>query len=158
MILERNSDETVAGKRHEVKLTALGVDNGWFDAAIQARSNIDFAYSNPYRELINDTLYKQLIEDFDTIHRPAIEKCATEGTDQACNDAWMSYGQGMDFTIIGAWPDGTKTFDIRPGAQSVPSPEEYLAREDVRKAIGAQTEFSECTWPMGFIETGDGTY
>ena len=157
LILERNNDETLTGERHEVTLTARGVDNGWFDAMIQERSNIDFAYSNTFRELINETLYKQLIEDFDTIHRPAIEKCAAEGTDQACNEAWKSYGQVMEFDIIGAWPEGTKTFDIRLDAQSVPSSEEYLAREDVRKAIGAQSEYSECTWPMGFIETGDGT-
>lgn len=158
LILERNDGEAVAaGERHEIKLTALAIDNGWFDASIQERANIDFAHSNPIRQLINDTLYEEVVESFETTHLPLIEKCAAEGTDEVCSGAYKSYSQDMEYVILGAWPEGTRSFDIRPGASDVPSAEEYLAREDVRKAIGAQKEFDECSWPTGFFDTGDGT-
>lgn len=32
----------------------------------------------------------------------------------------------------------------------------YLQREDMRKAIGAKTEYDECAWPQGFTDSGDG--
>ena len=158
LILERNGGEAVAtGKRHEIKLTALAVDNGWFDVSIQERANIDFAHSNPIRQLINDTLYEEVVESFETTHLPLIDKCADEGTDESCHAAFISYSQDMEFAIMGAWPEGTRPSDIRPNPPDVPSAEEYLGRKDIRKAIGAQKEFEECSWPMGFIDTGDGT-
>lgn len=150
-ILEKN--EEAAG--HEIKVTALGLDNAWMAPIIQDRANLEYAHKNNYRQLINDTAYESLVQGWEANQKPLIDECAATGADQACHDAWISYNNA-GIEIFQNFPDDFKTFDIRPGAQSVPSPEEYLQREDVRKAIGAEMTYDECAWPQGFIDSGDG--
>ncbi|KAK7748443.1 hypothetical protein SLS62_008599 [Diatrype stigma] len=162
-ILEKNGDLAAGdgtdrtARRHEIRVAALGLDNAWVDAAIQERSNIDFARENEYRPLINGTLHADLVRAWEAEEGgpgTLFAECAATGADAACHDAWMA-GNSIDIGIVSGFPAGAKTFDVRPGAQSVPSAAAYLQREDVRRAIGAGTPYVECAWPRGFADSGD---
>ncbi len=161
LILERNEavargDEGTAGA-HEIRLVALGIDNAWIDAGIQERANIEFAHKNEYQQIINDTVYERLVSSWESTQRPLLDECAATAADEACHDAYLSYAQGIEIEILVSGPRGWGSWDVRQGAQRVPTAEAYLQREDVQKAIGAETRFVECRWPAGFVESGDGT-
>ena len=72
----------------KINLVALGINNGWIDATIQYGAYVDFAYNNSYRQLINESEYVSLKEEFETGCLPRLQACPGEtGTDAACQDA-----------------------------------------------------------------------
>lgn len=72
----------------KINLVALGINNGWIDATIQYGAYVDFAYNNSYRQLVNESEYVALKEEFETGCLPRLQACPGEtGTDAACQEA-----------------------------------------------------------------------
>lgn len=60
-ILERNAD--IAANRmsgSKINVVAVGLQNAWMDARIQVKANIEYAFRNGYRQLINESTYRDL--------------------------------------------------------------------------------------------------
>ncbi|OTB17220.1 hypothetical protein K445DRAFT_57100 [Daldinia sp. EC12] len=160
-ILEQNAAIS-RGDLHakEIRLVALGISNGWFDATIQEKANIEYVYNNSYRRLINETFYKELLTRYDIKCKPALDKCADVGTTEACYAAWQSYMNEIDYPIIGVLNEEYPGFylgDIRDPSLRAPTTHvAYLQRLDVQEALGAKVNFSEHSGAAGFILSGDG--
>ncbi|KAI0106617.1 putative carboxypeptidase S1 [Daldinia grandis] len=157
-------DQNVAISRgdlhaEDIRLVALGVSNGWFDATIQEKANVEYLYNNSYRQLINETFYKELLTRYDTKCRPALDQCVDTGTNDACFAAWKSYMYEIEYPIIGVLNKGHPGFylgDIRDPSLRAPSTHiAYLQRLDVQEALGAKVNYSEQAGAAGFIYSGD---
>ena len=150
-----------AGKTRgqKINLIALSVGNGWFDPAIQFKAYVDYAYDNPYRRLINETLRNNLTDAYNTKCLPELKECdSIEGEDGQCtmadNDCNTLLYNGVthaaDFDV----------YDIRSASVDPQPPDTYLAYLNstaIRRRIGAQTAFSDCAQApyVGFARTGD---
>lgn len=100
------SNGTITGET--INMTALGINNGWFDATIQYQAYVDFAYNNTWRQLINETQHTELQQAYETDCAPLLAECTTlTGNDEAClnaDDACYSdvegvVESGMDFDV-----------------------------------------------------------
>ncbi|KAI1642073.1 putative carboxypeptidase S1 [Daldinia loculata] len=143
----------------EIRLVALGVSNGWFDATIQEKANIEYLYNNSYRQLINETFYKELLTRYDTKCKPAFDRCADVGTTDTCFAAWKSCMDEIEYPILGVLNKDHPGFylgDIRDPSLRAPSTHvAYLQRLDVQEALGAKVNYSEPAGAAGFIYSGD---
>ncbi|KAM0544662.1 hypothetical protein ACHAPJ_011723 [Fusarium lateritium] len=159
-ILDKNQ-EIQAGKLsgNMIDVVALSASNAWFDARIQQKSNLDFALENPYRSLINESLYQDLLEEYNTNVVPSIDKCDKTGTVDDCFAAYMSYLQGMEQSISISARDRYSDYilaDIRPGGVRPPTKhEEYLQRADVQKAVGAKVNYTNSGGATNILYSGD---
>ncbi|KAH8884122.1 carboxypeptidase S1 [Thozetella sp. PMI_491] len=155
-ILEKNA----AGEGERINVIALGINSGLYDYTIQEKAMIEYAYNNPYRQLINESDYEDRMNAYSTLCVPAVAQCAKTGTDDDCSNADdicyteaegnISERPDLDFDV----------YDIRSGADDPNPPTtyiNYLAREDVLQAIGAETAYhaSNNTIFNQFISTGD---
>ncbi|KAI8957971.1 putative carboxypeptidase S1 [Daldinia sp. FL1419] len=143
-----------------IRLVALGVSNGWFDATIQEKANIEYVYNNSYRQLINESFYGELLTRYDTKCKAALDRCTSVGTTEACYAAWQSYMNEIEYPIIGVLNQDYPGFylgDIRDPSLRAPTTHvEYLRRLDVQEALGVRVNFSETAGAAGFIYSGDG--
>ncbi|KAI0126724.1 putative carboxypeptidase S1 [Xylariales sp. AK1849] len=142
----------------EINLIALGINNGWYNLTIQEKAAIDFASNNSYRPLISEAVAEKLYTAYDNVCLPAIQNCTAAGTNAACIQADNICEDRIDGVIY----DSTDfdPYDIRSGSRDPNPPETYttyLARAQVRTAIGAKTAFKECPSrpAIGFSLTGD---
>jgi carboxypeptidase D len=143
-----------------VNLVALGINNGWYDASIQYRSYMEYAFRNSYKPLINDTFYNQLVADFDAGCGSLLRSCANDtGNDEACNNADQACMQNFQNQIeqSGSW----NPYDIRhqdseegPGGNWL----NYLNNPDIQRKIGSNVTFATCSDSITnmFTLTGDG--
>jgi carboxypeptidase D len=144
-----------------LNLIALGINNGLYDMKIQEKANIEFARNNTYKQLLSESRAQSLLDAFDRTCGPALDKCGGEtGDTVACLAAYEICQFRIDLPIqIGADFD---VYDIRQPEYSDPYPPEqysrWLSRADVRKAIGANTTYSECSSSAEspFVIGGDG--
>ncbi|KAL8683737.1 MAG: hypothetical protein Q9186_000371 [Xanthomendoza sp. 1 TL-2023] len=150
------ASNTVSGK--EIKLVALGINNGWFDAQLQQKAYIDYSALNSYRPLITASQRKSYLKTYNTKCLPALQSCASAGTDSACSNAdKVCYNtiqgplsQAKDFDV----------YDIRSPTNDPNPPQTYidfLKSSDVVRAIGAQSTYQECPSApyQKFAATGD---
>ncbi|KAI0377553.1 putative carboxypeptidase S1 [Hypomontagnella monticulosa] len=143
----------------EIKMTALGISNGWFSAAIQEKANIEYAYSNPYRQIINESFHDELLNRYDTKVKSALDQCASLDTADACFAAWQSYMNEIEYPIIGVlnklsadyYLGDIREHYLRPSNTYIA----YLQRSDVQKALGARVNYTDSTGAGGFIFSGD---
>ncbi|KAH6645248.1 putative carboxypeptidase S1 [Truncatella angustata] len=147
---------TVEGDK--INLVALGINNGWYNLTIQEKAAIDFAANNSYRSLIDEATAEKLYSTYNVTCLPAIQKCSATGTNAACVAADTACASRIDNVIYNS--ADFDPYDIRSGSRDPNPPEtyaSYLARADVRKAIGAATTFKECPAKpgVGFSLTGD---
>lgn len=145
----------------QINLVALGINNGWYDAKIQYRSYMEYAFKNSYKPLINETFYKQLVADYDVDCGSLLDSCAKDtNNDEACNDADQKCMQTFQTQIeqSGTW----NPYDIRqqdsgegPGGNWL----DYLNNPEIQRKIGANGTFGTCSEPVNsrFTLTGDGT-
>lgn len=143
----------------KINLIALGINNGWYNLTIQEKAAIDFASNNSYRALIDEATAEKLYTAYDNVCLPAIEKCTATGTNAACIAADSACEGSIDNVIYNS--ADFDPYDIRSGSNDPNPPETYttyLARADVRKAIGAASTYKECANKPGllFSLTGDG--
>ncbi|KAF4974093.1 hypothetical protein FZEAL_8966 [Fusarium zealandicum] len=145
-----------------INVVALSASNAWFDAGIQERANLEFALENPYRPLINESLYRSLSEEYDATVVDRLERCNKTGTTNDCFSAYQSYFQGLEMPVMESalekYPDWIMA-DIRPGGLRPPTNHiEYLQRADIQKAIGARVNYTDGGAASGLIMSGDGKF
>jgi carboxypeptidase D len=145
-----------------IDLIALGINNGWYDAIIQEREFIDFSRNNSYYPLINDTIYTEYMQAYETGCLPGLENCtSTTGEVPQCFSAHEACGN-VDNAFSVYYPN-IDYYDIRQSNLSLYPPEtyaKYLSDPAVMKAIGAKSTYVECSNPVDapFAATGDGTF
>ncbi|CAG8975990.1 hypothetical protein HYALB_00011545 [Hymenoscyphus albidus] len=142
----------------EVPLVALGINNAWLDPAINYKYFIDYAYNNTYKPLISTSRFNSLTSYFNNKCLPALKKCTgLTGTDQACIQA-DNICEQIEETILNA--ADFDAYDVRQSSQDPYPPEtyvNYLSNAAVTKAIGAKSEYAECSDSAGdkFNTAGD---
>ncbi|KAK7042570.1 Alpha/Beta hydrolase protein [Favolaschia claudopus] len=146
-----------------IVVSALLVNNGWYDPLIQNLAYLTFATNAPgYGQLQNDTVLQRMNT---TYFQP--NGCLDQ--EQACYDAGNSSAsdaicmQADNFCIENLFIPAVGNRDSDDLRQTSPAsfpPEfylKYLALPDVKAAIGAESNYSECAnGPNGlFSRTGD---
>lgn len=133
-----------------VNLTSVCLQNAMMDAGIQMRADVEYAFTNNHRQMINQTMYHHLLDTFDSDIEPVIERCHAGVDDQACVNATELYGPKIESAISESLEEIdplSDVYDIRK-SQDYPSltakylkPDaliKYLSQPEVIKAIGAQ--------------------
>ena len=92
---------------------------------------------------------------------PAVDKCTETGTNDACREASSTCYSTVEGPIMQA--DDFDVYDVRRGSDDPEPPStysDYLADEEVKKAIGARSTYSECANAASakFSTTGDSKY
>lgn len=148
---------SVSGEK--INLVALGINNGLYDESIQYKADIEFAYNNTYRKLITAAQYTSLNKAYTSSCKPLVDKCTgLTGNDAYCEKAYNTCDADIDEVIYSS--TNFDPYDVR-AARNDPNPPEtyatYLARADVKKAIGAATTYQECPNSVNskFFTTGD---
>jgi carboxypeptidase C (cathepsin A) len=144
----------------KINLVAVGINNGLYDMKIQEKANIEFARNNSYKALISESQADRLTRSFEVSCLPALEKCTgTTGNDAACL-AGAELCQFRIDEIIQISAD-FDVYDIRQPRYDDPYPptqySTYLARADIRKAIGANATYEDCasSAELPFLFSGD---
>ena len=139
-----------------ISLVALGINNGWYDSKIQEKAYIDFSLNNTYAPLINQTEYTAILDAYNAQCVPALQNCTgLIGDDEGCLNADLTCMMVVDNELDSNF---NNPYDIRPNALQPPAQyAEYLSRPDVMKAIGAKSEYQECSDSVSsdFYNTGD---
>lgn len=145
-----------------VSIVALGINNGWFDSAIQEKAYIDFAFGNSYQQMINQTFRDSLIETYTDNCLPELEDCANLTSANAeCEEADSACREAVDYRIYETADETFDVYDIRAGIEQPPQQYyDYLLDPKVLSAIGAKSLYTECSSDVSdnFGETGDGMY
>ncbi|KAI0881425.1 putative carboxypeptidase S1 [Annulohypoxylon maeteangense] len=160
-ILEQN-DAVIRGdlQGEEIRMVGVAIHNGWFDAAIQEKSNIEYMYNNSYRQIINESFHDELLDKYNTTVKPALDLCHTSGTNANCFAAYTSYSNTIEFPILAVFREkssnGYYLGDIREPYSRPPSTHvEYLQRSDIQRAIGAKANYTDQAGEIGFYYSGD---
>ncbi|KAH7262819.1 putative carboxypeptidase S1 [Fusarium tricinctum] len=159
-ILDKNQEIKTGDTSGDViEIVALGVINGWFDAKIQEKANIDYAFENPYRPLIDQSLYEKLMVEYNTYIVPGIDTCEKTGTTEDCDAAYRAYVVGIEQPIQASTLRAYDDFfmaDIQAGGALPPTGHvKYLQRADVRDAVGAMVNYRDTGNPMAVLRSGD---
>ncbi|KAA6416163.1 MAG: carboxypeptidase S1 [Lasallia pustulata] len=157
---EQQNAAVAAGtvKGENIDLIALGINNGWFDPVLQYKAYVDYSYNNTYKPLISASDHTSYLNTYTTSCLPPLQSCASSGSNSACsnaqsvcyNDIEGPLSQSADFDV----------YDIRELSNDPYPPAtytSYLANPSVTKAIGAQSQYTECpSAPYDkFSKTGD---
>ncbi|KAL1715735.1 Alpha/Beta hydrolase protein [Schizophyllum commune] len=147
-----------------INVTALMINNGWYDPLIQNKAYVDFAFDAPgYGPLQNESTLKQLNESF---YAPGgcqdlLEACyeaSEEEAGEVCGRA-----DEFCYTNVTALAVGDRDInDLRQNSSTenpFPPPYygEFLTQDHVLSAIGAESTYTECSDPVyyEFSKTGD---
>ncbi|KAL9124230.1 MAG: hypothetical protein Q9217_006420 [Psora testacea] len=155
---------TVNGE--QIKLIALGVNNGWFDAALQEKAYVDFSYNNTYKTMITAAQHKQYLDAYTQTCAPALAKCRSSGSNDDCEASNNACYNAVEGPLSAGTSNGGvasydfDVYDIRQPSNDPYPPatySTYLTQPSVVKAIGAKSTYQEC--PNGpyqlFASTGD---
>jgi carboxypeptidase C (cathepsin A) len=143
-----------------INLVALGINNGWIDAASQYKAYPDFAYNNTYRRLISETQYTSYIDVYNSQCVLAMQNCTNlTGQQSACINADSTCRSVVE-TPIERSAD-FDVYDIRaPSLDPNPPPtyNKFLTNETVQNLLGAQSHYEECAYIPNyrFYMSGDG--
>lgn len=156
---QNNAIDSGSVQGEKINLVALGINNGLYDETIQYKADIQFAYNNTYRKLISAAQYTSLSTAYTSKCAPLLAKCTgLTGVDAACELAYNTCDTDIDEVIYSA--ANFDPYDVR-ASRNDPNPPEtyatYLARADVKKAIGAASTYQECPNSVNqkFFTTGD---
>lgn len=142
-----------------ISLVALGINNGWYDEGIQEKAYIDFSLNNSYAPLINQSMYTTIMNKYTTSCVPAVQQCTNlTGENQSCREADAICETVIDQPLYDSFSEDFNVYDVRPNAtQPSEAYVDYLNRDDVIKAIGAKSDYQECSNDVSsdFGDTGD---
>lgn len=146
-------------KGQKINITALGINNGWFDPTLQYIAGIDFSFRNSYKPLITAAEHTSYTNIYNQQCVPALQPCnSVTGENGACSNADNVCQGNIEGPISqsGDWD----VYDIRAPSNDPFPPTtyvSYLADPAVMKAIGAKSSYSECSNSAGtgFSRTGD---
>ncbi|RJE27615.1 Carboxypeptidase S1 [Aspergillus sclerotialis] len=122
------------------------------------KAYIEYAYNNTYRQLINEDQAVSYMKTYNDDCLPAIQQCQKSGTDSACSNADDICSNGIENRITS--DADFDVYDVRQPSNDPYPPStytSYLKDPNVRRAIGAQTNYQECSDSVGtpFSRTGD---
>lgn len=155
-------------KGDNIDLVALGINNGWYDAAIQEQAYVDFSYNNTYKPIITAAQHTQFTNTNTKSCAPLLAQCtATTGSNSACENADNTCYNDIEGPLSATPANGGvaaydfDVYDIRQPSNDAYPPEtylNYLKQSSVTTAIGAKSTYSECAnAPYNkFAATGDG--
>ncbi|KAG1822825.1 Alpha/Beta hydrolase protein [Suillus subaureus] len=146
-----------------VVVSALMINNGWYDPLIQNIAYLNFAtYAPGYGQLQPDDVLKNIS---DALYGPdgcVVQEnaCYAAGTsahsNKICRDADNYCIDNVFVPAVGDYD----SYDIRQNSSALFPPEyyvHYLRKKDVMKKIGAQVKYKECPDAPyeEFVKTGD---
>lgn len=130
----------------KINLVALGVNNGWYDPALQYKAYIDYAANNTYRQLISASQYSSYLSTYNKKCAPALAKCpSTTGSNSACVSADNTCYDDVESPLESL--QDFDVYDIREPSDDPYPPEtyvSYLQSSAVMNAIGAKVTYQEC--------------
>jgi len=149
-------EDTVSGVK--IPLVALGINNGWFDPILQYKAYIDYALTNPYRSLINNSQASSYLDAYNQLCLPGLETCYSSGTNADCKNADTTCSQQTEGPIQA--DTDFDVYDLRAPSQDPFPPNtyiSYLQNAAIQSQIGAQTVYQECSDAPyeKFVNTGD---
>lgn len=155
---------TVTGE--QIKLIALGVNNGWFDAALQEPEYINFALNNTYKPLITASQASEVMNAFTKECAPALEHCNASGSNNDCQQSDFVCANDIENALTQTLANGGlaaydyDVYDVRAPSNDPRPPQtysSYLQQASVVKAIGAKSAYQECPNDVynKFTTTGD---
>ena len=141
-----------------IKLVALGINNGWFDPTLQEKAYVDFSYNNTYKRLISASQYTTYLNTYSSQCAPALAQCHSSGLNADCENS-----QNTCFNVIEgplSLSGDFDRYDIRAPSNDTNPPETYvtyLTNPAIAKAIGAKVNYQECANEPAqkFGSTGD---
>lgn len=139
-----------------IKLVALGINNGWFDATLQQKAYVDFSYNNTYKPLISASQHTSYLNTYNSKCAPALAQCKSSGSNSACSNSDNVCYQNIEGPLSEV--ADFDVYDIRAPSNDPNPPETYatyLQNSAVVKAIGAKSKYVECANEPGFSNTGD---
>lgn len=150
---------SLTGER--INIVALGINNGWYDPALQYQAYIKFAYKNTYRQLMSGSQFVPYMDAYIDDCLPALELCANSDTDEACASARIVCDNGIYRPLSQAV--GFNVYDIRQLSTDTNPPSmeiAYLRDPAVMEAIGAKTMYQQCADApyYAFLPSGDGAF
>ncbi|TRM57134.1 Alpha/Beta hydrolase protein [Schizophyllum amplum] len=147
-----------------VSVTALMINNGWYDPLIQNKAYVDFATNAPgYGPLQTPDVLSKLNESYYATggcrdQELACYAASEEEANEVCGTADDYCIENVFVPAVG----NLSSYDLRQNASSdnVFPPEyyaDYLSQDHILDAIGAESAFVECSDPVyyEFVETGD---
>ncbi|EGO01131.1 hypothetical protein SERLA73DRAFT_179195 [Serpula lacrymans var. lacrymans S7.3] len=146
-----------------VVVSALMINNGWYDPLIQNEAYVNFAtYAPGYGQLQNDTVLKNISEAFYGPDGCMVqeEACYAAGNSTESNKICLKADNYcIDYVFVPAVGD-RDSYDLRQNASALFPPEYYthfLHEKRIVDKIGALTRYAECPNPPYnlFEKTGD---
>ncbi|KAK8036304.1 hypothetical protein PG993_008918 [Apiospora rasikravindrae] len=143
-----------------INLVAVGINNGWFDSKMQYRAYIDYSANNSYNQILSPEEYSTYMNTYDSDCAPAVNDCYSSKSDDSCSDAQDTCSQNIENAILGE--ADFDPYDVRQPLNDPYPPaqyQDYLAKQSVQDAIGAQSSYQECPDDpyQRFSTTGDNT-
>ena len=166
--IEQQNAAITAGsvQGQQIKLTGLGINNGWFDANLQEPAYADFSYNNSYKPMISASDHAKYLDAYRTQCAPALAQCRASGSDSDCQASDSACYNAVEGPLSSGTANGGvasydfDVYDIRQPSNDAFPPKTYstyLTDPTVVKAIGARSAYQEC--PNGpyqkFASTGD---
>lgn len=150
-------------KGEEVVVSALMINNGWFDPLIQNQAYVDFATNAPgYGQLQSDEVIQRLNTAFfgpggcQEQERACFAAGDSVASNSICRKADDFCVENVFVPAVGNRDDA----DLRQNSSALFPPEfyvNYLRSPLIQKKIGAEVRYSECADPPfeKFVTTGD---
>ncbi|KAF9262605.1 alpha/beta-hydrolase [Marasmius fiardii PR-910] len=148
-----------------IDVSALMINNGWYDALIQYPAYAEFAANAPgYGQLQNDSVIKSMN---DAVSRPGgcidqEQACRAAGNSTRSNEICIN---ASNFCTINVEIPAVGDRDVNDLRQKDDSPNpfpppfylNFLGNETIKQRIGAESNYSECSNTVGqrFGLTGD---
>ncbi|KAF5384232.1 hypothetical protein D9615_003476 [Tricholomella constricta] len=134
----------------EIVVSALMINNGWYDPLIQNKAYVDFATNAPgYGQLQSDAVLEKLNKSY-------FEPNGCRDQEEACYAAGNSPGSDKicrnadDFCVLHVFIPAVgdrDSDDLRQNSSALFPPEfyvDFLGQESIRQQIGAESIYSEC--------------
>jgi carboxypeptidase C (cathepsin A) len=150
---------TVKGEK--IKLTGLGINNGWINPADNYKALIDYQVNNKYKKnMITEATSQRLMNLYKTRCVPQLQQCWKSNTNADCQTAMVTCKSGIESPLTRGNFD---VYDVRQPAKDPFPPQtyiKYLGQPEIVSAIGAKSKYQECpTGPLRkFSATGDGEW
>lgn len=136
-----------------IKLVALGINNGWFDASLQEKAYIDFSYSNSYKPMITSAQKTSYTNTLNNKCLPALAKCKSSGSNTDCKNSDNTCYNGIEGPLSTSQANGGAAsydfdvYDIRQPSNDPYPPKtysSYISSSSIMTKIGAQSQYQEC--------------
>ncbi|KAG6852004.1 hypothetical protein C0991_004260, partial [Blastosporella zonata] len=148
----------------EVVVSALMINNGWYDPLIQNQAYVDFATNAPgYGQLQSNQVIKKLNDSYYKAGgcKDQEEACYAAGDGDSSNKICINADNYCIENVFVPAVGNRDSEDLRQNGSTPLFPPEYyvdfLGQASIRKLIGAEVAYGECPDPPYelFAKTGD---